>query len=96
MAAVEDVPDGGCLAVEHAGRGLVLIRTGDRVRAFENRCPHAGAPLSEGFVEQGRITCAWHGWSFDLDTGLSTDELGLAVPRHDVRIEDGQVLVQVR
>ena len=95
VARVEDIPDGGCLAVDVGEQSLVLIRRGDQVHALENRCPHAGAPLSEGFVEGRVLTCAWHGWSFDVVTGLSTDETEMAVPIHDVRVEDGHVFVKL-
>ncbi len=44
---------------------LVLFRSGNTVVAAEDRCPHRNAPLSQGFVSQGRITCPYHGWSFD-------------------------------
>jgi nitrite reductase/ring-hydroxylating ferredoxin subunit len=94
VAALRDVPDGGCLAVEWAGVSLVLVRRGEVVTAMENRCPHAGAPLSEGFVAGPTITCAWHGFTFDLDTGRSVDETGLSVPMHEARVVDGQVLVR--
>jgi nitrite reductase/ring-hydroxylating ferredoxin subunit len=94
VAALAEVPDGGCLAVELDGLALALIRRGDRVTAFENRCPHAGAPLSEGFVEGDRLTCAWHGWSFDLDTGVSPDDPEMIVLRLETVVEDGDVLVR--
>ena len=94
VASLVDVPDGGCLAVDLDGRPLVLVRHGERVRALDNCCPHAGAPLSEGFVEEDRIVCAWHGWSFDVETGCSTDVAGVAVPTCRVRVEDGEILVR--
>lgn len=31
-----------------------------------SRCPHRGGPLHLGRVEQGRLTCPWHGTSFRL------------------------------
>ncbi len=33
--------------------------------AFLDRCPHRGARLSLGRVEDGRLECAYHGWRFD-------------------------------
>ena len=94
VAALEEVPDGGCLAVDHAGHPVVLVRTGEQVRALENVCPHAGAPLSEGFLEDGKLTCAWHGWTFDVQSGRSCDGAGMAVPVHEVKVEDGQVFLR--
>jgi phenylpropionate dioxygenase-like ring-hydroxylating dioxygenase large terminal subunit len=48
------------------GEHLVLFRTskGDVV-ALHNRCPHRGAPLSEGWVEKDHVVCPFHGWHFD-------------------------------
>lgn len=94
-APLQDVPDGGTLAVEVGGVPIVLVRRGSRVTALENRCPHAGAPLSEGFVEGDRITCSWHGWTFELDGGRCPDDPSACVPTYDVRIEDGMVFVRV-
>lgn len=94
VAKLSDVRDGGCLAVDLGGRALVLVRTGARVVALENRCPHAGAPLSEGFVEGSLITCSWHGWSFDLATGRCPDDPDAVVPVFEVKIEGDDILVR--
>ncbi|MBW2421912.1 MAG: Rieske 2Fe-2S domain-containing protein, partial [Deltaproteobacteria bacterium] len=37
---------------------------------MENRCPHAGDPLSEGIVEGSTVMCRAHGWKFDIRTGF--------------------------
>lgn len=50
------------------GRDLVLWKdraTGDWV-AFDDKCPHRLAPLSEGRIdEDGNLQCSYHGWSFN-------------------------------
>ncbi|MEF7612684.1 aromatic ring-hydroxylating dioxygenase subunit alpha [Aquincola sp. MAHUQ-54] len=35
-----------------------------RVHAFDDRCPHRGASLSMGRIEDDRLECAYHGWRF--------------------------------
>jgi nitrite reductase/ring-hydroxylating ferredoxin subunit len=55
-----DGPDGQPLAVYHVG---------SRFHACADRCPHAGALLSEGELERGVITCPRHGSQFDVATG---------------------------
>ena len=95
VASLLDLPDGACTAVEVNGQSLVLIRRGDTVTTLDNRCPHAGAPLSEGFVEGRQVTCAWHGFTFDVVTGESADQTGLTVPTHETRVEGGEVLVRI-
>lgn len=47
---------------------LVLWRdASDVAHAFEDRCPHRSAPLSQGFVKDGCLVCPYHGWSFGDD-----------------------------
>ena len=55
-----------------AGHELALVRGGDRqLRAFYNSCAHRGARVLRkpcGRLEQGRMTCFYHLWSYD-ETG---------------------------
>ena len=46
-------------------QALVLWRDADgRLQAFWDRCPHRGARLSMGRVENGHLECPYHGWQF--------------------------------
>lgn len=94
VANLSQLADGECLAAELDGLPIVLVRSGDRITALENRCPHAGAPLSEGFVEGANIVCSWHGWSFDLATGRCPDDPASCVPVFEVRVEGDDILVR--
>lgn len=54
------------LALPFAGLELVLFRTANgQPRAFSDRCPHRGASLSLGSVNNGCLRCPFHGWAFD-------------------------------
>jgi phenylpropionate dioxygenase-like ring-hydroxylating dioxygenase large terminal subunit len=73
-------------AVTLDGHGHVLWR--DRsgtVAMLEDRCPHRGAPLSQGRVCDGAIACPYHGWQFDA-AGRCTAMPALAHPAGDVRV----------
>ncbi|MDB5932612.1 MAG: Rieske (2Fe-2S) domain protein, partial [Polaromonas sp.] len=44
------------------GERMVFYRAeAGRVAALEDFCPHRGAPLSLGFVREGRLVCGYHG-----------------------------------
>ncbi|MEI6128919.1 MAG: Rieske 2Fe-2S domain-containing protein [Planctomycetota bacterium] len=61
--------------------------------AIDNACPHAGAPLCDGSVQDGKVACCLHLWEFDLRTG--TCDVGVAwnVASYPVRITDGVLQV---
>ncbi len=63
-------------AIRLLGRDIVLIRDGGRIFALDDRCPHRHIPLSMGRQEfPGTVSCAYHGWTFDLATGELTAAL---------------------
>jgi phenylpropionate dioxygenase-like ring-hydroxylating dioxygenase large terminal subunit len=62
------VPRRAPLAVQLAGEPVVLFRTGGRIAALLDRCPHRGVKLSLGRVTpDGHLECPFHGWSFAGD-----------------------------
>jgi isorenieratene synthase len=45
-----------------AGEALVVFRDrDDRIVAGPDRCPHLGARLSDGRLDDGHVVCPWHG-----------------------------------
>ena len=69
VAAESEVADGQPHAVSAAGVSLLVLKHDGRLHVLANRCTHRGAPLSQGRVSPGCITCPWHGSVFDLDSG---------------------------
>ena len=44
---------------------LVAFRDAKGVAVFKDLCIHRGTALSLGYVTDGRLTCAYHGWEYD-------------------------------
>jgi nitrite reductase (NADH) small subunit len=91
------------------GREVGVVAEPDgSLHAIRNRCPHHGGPLCLGRVVervgggpgsyrltgQRSLRCPWHGWEFDLETGVCVDEPTLRAAVYPVRVEDGRVLVR--
>jgi nitrite reductase (NADH) small subunit/3-phenylpropionate/trans-cinnamate dioxygenase ferredoxin subunit len=57
--------------------------------ALLNSCPHAGAALAEGHVSNGEVSCPWHGWRFDLRTGVCRTIAEDSTRAFPVRLRDG-------
>ncbi len=85
----------GRLVVKQGGKQIALFHNDGDVYACNNRCPHEGYPLSEGVLTQDGagaclLTCNWHNWKFDLDSG-ETLVGGDRLRRYPVRVTEGKV-----
>ena len=95
MAVLDELPPGGSKEVEHDGRIYALFNVDGVVSAIDGICPHQGGPLADGAMEGTCVTCPWHGWQFDVQTGKS--QLGARIKQavYEVKVEDRDVFVNV-
>jgi len=52
-------------AVRLLGEDLVLFKNQNQYGLLERHCPHRGADLAYGRLEDGGLRCSFHGWLFD-------------------------------
>ena len=76
------------------GKKILLVRDGDAVHAYAAECPHAGGPLEEGALCNGKIICPWHKGAFDMSTGEVLEPPALvALDRYPVTVTGDDVMV---
>jgi nitrite reductase (NADH) small subunit len=71
----------------HAGEGKTV--------KIDDVCPHMGASLGEGAVENGIVSCPWHAWRFRLADGAWADYPRVKIGCYPVRIEGEEVQVEL-
>lgn len=87
--------EGMAKAFDVRGTPICVARIQGEFAALNNECPHHGALLSEGTIENGRVVCGWHGWSFDPKTGAELrNPLGGATV-YPLRVDGDDVLCEV-
>ena len=69
VAAVKDVPADKPLCVTVGGKEMAVCRLGDKFYALDNFCAHMGGPLCQGRVDDGVVTCPWHGAKYRVENG---------------------------
>lgn len=68
VACTPDEIASGPLGRTVCGERIVIYRDPDgKVAALEDFCPHRGAPLSLGWVREGRLVCGYHGLEMGSD-----------------------------
>ena len=73
VAHVGDIPEGEGRAFCVNGKMVAVFLANGEYSAINDLCPHMGASLAAGYVEDGGVTCPWHAWSFCVKTGIWLD-----------------------
>jgi 3-phenylpropionate/trans-cinnamate dioxygenase ferredoxin subunit len=77
------------------GREIVLCDVDGEIYALEGMCSHEELPLDGGEVEDGVLTCEWHGASFDICSGHPrTLPATRSLRTYETRVDDeGRIFV---
>ncbi len=82
--------------IEIGQRAVALANVEGAFYAFNDNCPHQDFPLSESILEDCRISCVLHGWSFDVRDGRPYPPLLRPfLVTYPVRIEDGAIQISL-
>ena len=95
VAAVGSIPAGEGRTFEVAGRLVAVFFDGTAYSAIDDLCPHMGASLGSGPMEDGMVTCPWHAWRFRLCDGAWCDNPKLRVDVFETRVVGDMVEVRV-
>jgi len=93
VAALADVWNGDLLPITLDGIKVLVVKIEDAVHAYEDRCAHLGAQLSNGALDGRVLTCAVHHWQYDATTGRGINPASACLTRFAVEIRDGIIFV---
>ena len=91
VARLDELPEIGGKEVVVDGARICLFKHNGKVFAVSAECPHKQAPLACGWVENGTVSCALHGWQFDLKTGDCQNIPGQRIQTYNVKVTDDLV-----
>ncbi|KQV56565.1 MULTISPECIES: Rieske (2Fe-2S) protein [unclassified Caulobacter] len=76
-----------------------VVRQGEAVFGYADRCPHAGLPLAQQLDQYltpdgGLIACSWHGAVFAVETGACVGGpcVGARLTSWPVEVREGRVV----
>ena len=102
-----ELPPGTSTTVKAFNTTVAVFNVEGQVFALSNHCPHHGGPLCHGRISgavlpsqpyeyrygrEGRVlTCPWHGWEFDIESGRTIFDPAVRVKIYEARIEEGEI-----
>jgi nitrite reductase (NADH) small subunit len=94
VATIDEIPPGSGKKIELGRREIAVFQFNGEFYAIDDFCPHRGAPLSEGFLEAGKVFCPWHCFDFNLQSGECTTVPSLRVETYEVKIEGNELFIR--
>jgi len=93
VCSILDLGPGQGKAVEIGDKQIAVFNVEGSFHAIDNVCRHRNGPLAEGEVEGTVVTCPWHGWTYDVTTGVSPDDPDCVNDCYEVKVEGDDILV---
>jgi nitrite reductase (NADH) small subunit len=95
VCKVGDIPEGECAVVTLNQKDIAIFNASGTLLAIDDVCPHMGASLSGGHVEDGCVTCPWHHWRFRLSDGSWADSPRVKTGSYPVHIVGDEVQLEL-
>jgi nitrite reductase/ring-hydroxylating ferredoxin subunit len=93
VCKVDRISEKCATIVPLSGERVAVFRYDGKVSAISNVCQHQNGPLGEGRIIDGCVTCPWHGYQYQPETGASPAPFKEKVPTFRVKIVGGSVFV---
>jgi nitrite reductase (NADH) small subunit len=93
ICAESELPAEGEVCEMFSGR-LCVARVNGEISVLDNFCPHSEGPLGQGMIEDGKVVCPFHGWAFDVKTGVTDQSSQLKARVFESVVKDGELLVR--
>lgn len=95
LIATKDIPEGTSVECVAEGRIFAAYQVDGEFHVIDGICPHAGGPLGKGILSGSIVTCPWHGWQFDVQTGAHCLNERLCQQKFQTEVVDDVLNIRV-
>jgi 3-phenylpropionate/trans-cinnamate dioxygenase ferredoxin component len=92
-----EIEEGKLVHITASGKEIAVTKLDGEYYAIDNICTHAGAELHEGELNNGELTCPWHGAKWNVKTGslISFPQKLKPLESHKVMVENDTLFIEV-
>ena len=95
IAKTEDVEPGSGIVAEVGDKSLAVFNVEGSYFVIDNTCVHRGGPLGEGELNGEVVACPWHGWEYNVKTGVCSNNPAACVKSYEVTIDGTDIKVNL-
>ncbi len=94
VAKVGAIPEGTGASFPVGNKLVAVFNLGGGLyQAINDLCPHMGASLADGPLENGIVACPWHAWRFRVSDGTWCDNPRIKTDTFEVRVVGDEIQV---
>jgi len=95
VALCDDIPIGQGRAYDVGDRRIAVFNDGGTFCAIDDMCPHMGASLAAGCLENHVVACPLHAWRFDVRDGTWCDNRRVKIDAFPVEVVENEIRVGI-
>jgi len=96
VGSLKLLPPGSATHLEMSdGSAVAVCNVAGVLHAIDGICPHSGGPLGHGALDGAILSCPYHGWQFDCRTGTMAGDDLKVLAIYPVKVEDGEIFVEL-
>ena len=93
VCKVDRIAEKCATIISLSGERVAVFRYDGKVSAISNVCQHQNGPLGEGRIIDGCVTCPWHGYQYQPESGAAPPPFKEKIPTFRVKVIEGTVFV---
>lgn len=93
VSKTSNIPSGSGRTIDLNGKPVAVFNVEGTFYAISDTCVHRGGPLGEGELDGKIVICPWHGWRYDVTSGVNEMDPSVAVQIYQVKVEGEDILV---
>ena len=94
LGPAEACPVGESMEVVAEGRMIAVYNVNGQVFGLDGVCPHQGGPLGKGQLAGNIVTCPWHGWQFNVESGENQITPSICQPKIAIVVRNGRLIAR--
>jgi|TARA_B100001079_G_scaffold164979_2_gene141553 nitrite reductase/ring-hydroxylating ferredoxin subunit len=91
---VKDLPEKTAKVIMVHETPVAVFNVGGNIFAWDNRCPHRGASLGDGYITDTTVQCKFHLWEFDIKKECAVANETIQLRSYQLEIIKGMIYLK--
>tara|TARA_B100001179_G_C18566244_1_gene392912 strand:- start:1112 stop:1411 length:300 start_codon:yes stop_codon:yes gene_type:complete len=92
---VNDLPEKSAKVIMVHDTPIAVFNAGGKIFAWDNRCPHRGASLGDGYITDTTVQCKFHLWEFDIEKECAAANKTIKLKSFPIAIKGQDIFLDI-